>query len=242
MGETLATYTIDCTQCYGEKGYLQLVNGHEYWITCECYKQAQEKKQLLDLFKSARVPKRYMHKTLDNFNQSRQPKAFNIVETYLKNWDAIRHNGGGLIFVGDVGSGKTHLAFALLGEILKKGAKGLAATVPDLMDDLRPKKGETTDKQESQIETLKKIDFVVLDDLGAQRNTEWVTERLFIIINARYNNMLPTIITSNETLESLEKLLGWKRIVDRIVEMNSIVLMDGESYRLEKAKGEAENR
>ena len=58
----------------------------------------------------------------------------------------------------------------------------MAATVPDLMDDLRPKHGETSDRQMKQIETLKTIDLLLLDDLGAQRNTEWVTERLFIIL------------------------------------------------------------
>ena len=97
------------------------------------------------------------------------------MQEYLQNWEAVKHSGAGLILVGDVGSGKTHLAFASLRELLKRGVVGLASTVPDLMDDLRPRKGETTEKQFKQIETLKNIDLLLMDDLGAQRNTEWVT-------------------------------------------------------------------
>ena len=239
MAETLAPYTTDesvCPKCKGAGGFDKIINGLNYWIICECRNRQQEQKKLLQLFDSAKIPKRYMFKRLDNFDRSRQPKAFKKAEDYLQNWDELSRAGKGLLFVGDVGTGKTHLAYAVMLELLRRGVKGMAATVPDLMDDLRLKRGETTEKQLVQINTLKTIDLLLLDDLGAQRNTEWVTERLFIILNARYNNMLPTIITSNERLEDLEATPGWRRIIDRIVEMCAVVVMDGESYRLDKAK------
>jgi DNA replication protein DnaC len=238
MAETLALYTTDevCPKCKGEKGFHEIIDGCEYWVICDCVKREQEQKKLLELFNSAKIPKRYMSKNLDSFDKFRQPKAFKLAQNYLHGWYSMKREGKGLIFVGDVGTGKSHLAFALLLELLRRGITGMAATVPDLMDDLRPKRGETTEKQIAQIETLKNIDLLLLDDLGAQRNTEWVTERLFIILNARYNNMLPTIITSNERLEDLEATPGWRRIIDRIVEMCAVVVMDGESYRLDKAK------
>lgn len=239
VAETLALYTIDesiCPKCKGEKGFHRNIDGFEYWEICECVKRQQEQKKLLQLFSSAKIPKRYMGKSLDNFDQTWQPKAFKVAEGYLRGWNSLAHAGRGLIFVGGVGTGKTHLAFAILLELLNRGIRGMAATVPDLMDDLRPKHGETSDRQMKQIETLKTIDLLLLDDLGAQRNTEWVTERLFIILNARYNNMLPTVITSNEKLEDLEATPGWRRIIDRIVEMCGVVVVDGESYRLHQAK------
>lgn len=242
MAEILAPYTTDkvCPECKGEKGFIiKDPQGLEFWKPCECYKREQTERLLQQLFSSAKIPVRYRNKSLANFNQLRQPKAFKGVQEYLRNWQAVRHSGHGVIFSGDVGTGKTHLAYALLLELLKEGVTGLATTVPDLMDDLRPKKGETSERQSRQIETLKTVDLLLLDDLGAQRDTPWVTERLFIILNARYNNMLPTIITSNERLETLEKIPGWKRIVDRIVEMCSVVVMDGESYRVLKATGKA---
>lgn len=238
MAETLAPYTADeevCPKCKGEKGFQRNVDGFEYWEICDCVKRQREQKKLLELFSSARIPKRYIGKSLGNFDRSWQPKAFGLAEGYLRDWRDMAYAGKGLIFVGGVGTGKTHLAFAILLDLLACGVKGMAATVPDLMDDLRPKHGETSDRQMKQIETLKTIDLLLLDDLGAQRNTEWVTERLFIILNARYNNMLPTVITSNEKLEDLEATPGWRRIIDRIVEMCGVIVVEGESYRLHKA-------
>ena len=82
------------------------------------------------------------------------------------------------------------------------------------------------------MELLKTVPLLVLDDLGAQKTTEWVTERLFVIINARYDDLLPTIITSNIYLEELRQLPGWDRLVDRIVEMARAVRMAGRNYRI----------
>jgi len=177
------------------------------------------------LFKSARIPKRYQDKTLDNFDQSWQQKAYDYAVDYIKNWEENSDNGHSIFFVGDVGTGKSHLAYAILNKLIEKGVPGMAASVPDLLDDLRGK------EDNGAIEALKEIDLLVLDDLGSQKNTEWVTERLFIILNSRYADLKPTIITSNHRLELLEKTEGWPRIVDRIIEMSRLVKVEGRSYR-----------
>src|SRR5690606_41371209 len=92
------------------------------------------------------------------------------------------------------------------------------------------------DHASDRLELCKRVDLLVLDAIGAQRTTEWVTERLFVILDARYRDQRPTIITSNEHVESLERLPGWRRITDRIVEAAQLVRMDGESYRVEAAR------
>lgn len=235
MAETLAPYTTDCPKCHGEKHIFFEKDGSQYAAECDCLKRDREKKRLAQLFRSARIPLRYTEKNLENFNQFKQPKAHKMAQAYLENWQHMQKSGQGILFVGDVGTGKTHLAFAILNALIRKGVNGLATTVPDLMDDLRPKRDETTERQAEQIEALKTVDLLLLDDLGAQRNTPWVTERLFIIINARYNSLRPTIITSNDYLESLDKVEGWKRIVDRISEMCRPVKMPGNSCRIESA-------
>lgn len=236
MEEILARTTSDCPKCHGAKHIFFERDGIEYAAECECLKRESEQKRLQELFRSAKVPARYMDKTLDNYVPFRQPKAHKIAKAYLANWNATRFHGRGLLFVGDVGTGKTHLSFAVFNDLIRRGVSGLAVTVPDLMDDLRPKKGETSDRQAEQIDALKEAELLLLDDLGAQRNTPWVTERLFIVINARYNNMKPTIVTSNDYLETLDSLPGWKRIVDRLAEMCESVRMEGKSYRYEKGE------
>ncbi|MGQ9826036.1 MAG: ATP-binding protein, partial [Desulfotomaculales bacterium] len=87
-----------------------------------------------------------------------------------------------------------------------------------------------------RLELLKTLELVVLDELGAEKSSEWVTERLYVIINARYNEMLPTIITSNLEMEELEALPGWERIVSRLFEMCHLVKVDGKDYRREVKK------
>ena len=231
MTETSPTHTPKTCNC--DKGHIFFErDGVEYVAECDCLKRDKEQKKLHDLFRSAKVPERYIDKSLDNFIQFRQPDAYKTAKTFLEKWPDIKKAGRGICFVGDVGTGKTHLSFAVFNDLVRRGVSGLAVTVPDLMDELRPRSEE---KQMEQIETLKTIDILLLDDLGAQRNTPWVTERLFIIINARYNNLKPTIITSNSRLEELDKVEGWKRIVDRISEMCRAVKVEGPSFRNEKA-------
>jgi len=197
---------------------------------CDCLTREAEKARAEKLFKSARIPKRYRNKTLDNFDRSRQPIAFHKAKHYIENWEKTWEEGRCLFFVGNPGTGKSHLAFAILNELLKKGIPGMCITVPDLMDELRPR----DDGQERErMEVLKTIDFLVMDDLGAEKNSDFTTERIYIILNARYSEMRPTVITSNDYLEDLEKRPGWKRIVDRVKEMADPVRVEGESYREE---------
>ena len=197
--------------------------------TYEELKRARDQRRIEKLFKSAKIPARYRDKTLENFDASLQPKAYKIAVEYTKTWP--KRNGESLFFVGPVGTGKSHLARAILSTMIRRhGISGLAASVPNLMDDLRP--GADDVKSNEQIQLLKTVPLLVLDDLGAQKTTDWVTERLFVIINARYDELLPTVITSNIYLEELRKIPGWDRIVDRIVEMATAVRMEGKSYRM----------
>lgn len=222
---TSVSNTSKCQKC-NDTGFIYTDNGA---IECECALWARDQRRIEKLLKSAKIPARYRNKTLENFDASLQPKAYKIAVEYTKTWP--KGNGESLFFVGPVGTGKSHLARAILSAMIRQhGISGLAATVPNLMDDLRP--GADDGKSNEQIQLLKTVPLLVLDDLGAQKNTEWVTERLFVIINARYDEMLPTVITSNIYLEDLRKTPGWDRLIDRIVEMATAVRMEGKSYRM----------
>ena len=230
--ENMQTSMDNCPICQGAEIVSTEREGRQYEIACRCVLQRIEQRKLMELFKSAQIPKRFATKTLQNFITGRESEAHKKASEYIENWQDNAKQGRGMFFVGTVGCGKTHLALAVVNELIKQGVKTLAATVPDLMDDLRP--GQ---ENERKIETLKTIDLLVLDDLGAQRNTEWATERLFVVLNARYNSLLPTIITSNTYLEELEKIPGWGRMVDRLLEMCEFVRMNGASYRVDSIGG-----
>ncbi len=216
---------LGCVKC-GFTGFIETPTGA---AECECQIVAREKARMERLFNSAKIPARYRGKTLDNFDATWQPQAHKVAVDYAWTWPKMQ--GESLFLVGPVGTGKSHLARAILVAMIQRHVmSGLAVTVPNLMDDLRP--GASEDQRAEQMELLKTVPLLVLDDLGAQRTTEWVTERLFVIINARYDEMLPTIITSNVYLEDLRRIPGWDRLVDRIVEMARAVKMQPGNYRV----------
>lgn len=216
---------VKCKKC-NDEGFIEHADG---LMECECRRKAREQDHINRLFASAKIPARYRDKTLDNFEVDKQPAAHKVALDYTRTWP--KADGESLFLVGPVGTGKSHLARAILAEMIRlHKISGLAATVPNLMDDLRP--GANDNRRSEQMELLKTVPLLVLDDLGAQKTTEWVTERLFVIINARYDDLLPTIITSNIYLEELRQLPGWDRLVDRIVEMARAVRMAGRNYRI----------
>lgn len=112
---------------------------------------------------------------------------------------------GWLVFKGGYGCGKTHLAAAIANQRLAMGHSVIFVSVPDLLDHLRSTyaPGAPTSYDE-RFEQVRNAPLLVLDDLGAQSNTDWAQEKLYQIFNHRYNTRLPTIITTNQELESIE--------------------------------------
>lgn len=220
-----------CPYCRDEKFVpLRDENGRLRYRRCQCLLKELKQKRVERLFASARIPRRFREKTFDNFAYEKQPYAFDTCQKYASNFNEMRRLGKSLFLVGAIGTGKSHLAFAILNSILSSGYAGMAVTVPDLLEELRPKNGGSGENEE-KMRILKSVDFLVLDDLGAQKNSDWVTEKLFMLINARYAEMLPTVITSNNYLEELEAIPGWQRIVDRLIEMCEFIEFHGKSYR-----------
>ena len=127
-------------------------------------------------------------------------------------------SGRGLLLEGNVGSGKTFLAGAITNALLAHDKEVLFLVVPDFLDDLRAtfqKQGEF--READLMEMARKAEILILDDLGAHNFTEWTQNRIFSLINYRMNHSLPTIITTNLSLEEMNPVIG-ARTVSRIIE------------------------
>lgn len=149
--------------------------------------------------------------------------------------DVVRdwHPGkGGLYIHGKFGSGKTGLAVsALRAHIFRQGRAGYFATVPNLLDAIRDGYGEKReDGMPTLIDRVRNVEVLVLDDIGAERPTDWVVEKLFTIINHRHDECLATIFTSNYEIGDLAERIG-ERTAWRIVEMCKVVLLKGPNLR-----------
>jgi DNA replication protein DnaC len=129
---------------------------------------------------------------------------------------------GWLLFTGSYGCGKTHLAAAIVNARLSAGESALFVVVPDLLDHLRAAYAPgATEAYDARFEAVRSAPLLVLDDLGTESPTAWAGEKLFQILNHRYNARLPTVFTTNHALDDLDERLrsrmgevGFVRVIE----------------------------
>src|SRR5918994_356019 len=149
---------------------------------------------------------------------------------------AILRERSGLSICGGVGTGKTHLAVAVMNELIRrKRIPSLFVTVPELLDNLRETYNKPGRNLDEWMDAVQNAEFLVLDDLGSERTTEWVRERIFVIVNHRYREALPTVFTSNIGPKDLAEQLG-ERTASRIIAMCDWIALEGDDYRETAAK------
>jgi DNA replication protein DnaC len=201
---------------------------------CAC----NERERLKVLLSEARIPKRYEHCDLDSYlpNEPSQKTAKMIVTKFIEQYPLV---DTGLLFLGGCGVGKTHLAVALLKEVIRKtGDKGLFYDFRDLLREIQGSWNSVS--QTSELEVLRPVldaRILVLDELGANKPTIWVRDTISHIINCRYNEKNTTIFTSNyldnpirQGEESLTDRIE-ARLRSRLYEMCSVVEIGGSDFR-----------
>ena len=166
---------------------------------------------------------------------ARQAAIRDTLRAYAEAWDGPER---GWYLMGPVGTGKSHLAHAVGNTLRAQGIPVLVASVPLWLDRLRAAY-EAHDDQEDRGDRLMRematLPLVILDDLGAERPTEWALERLYLVIDQRYQACLPVGITTNWRPGDLADVLG-SRIVSRLVEMCDLYTLDGGDYRVAQAR------
>lgn len=124
-----------------------------------------------------------------------------------------------LVLSGRCGTGKTHLAAAIGHEFIQQGIRTIFITTPDLLDHLRSAFSPSAEvRYDEQFDLLCHVDILILDDLGAENQTAWAQEKLYQLINHRYNAALPTIITSNVDPARMDE-----RIASRLADLNRVM-------------------
>jgi len=222
---------------------------------CDCQLRARNQ----NLLAAARIPRRYEHCELGSYTTdfpgANRSLAFAhlIASSFVKEYDP--HGEKGLLIVGEIGTGKTHLAVGVLKELVNRGVPCLFYDYRELLKEIQNSYNPTV--QTTELDVLRPVfetDVLVLDELGAVKPSEWVWDTVSLILNTRYNNKRTTIITTNfpdlkarerpantggrsreEATYAAEKDTLGDRITDRMYsrlhEMCQVIILTGTDFR-----------
>lgn len=187
-----------------------------------------------------RYCKRFAESSLDNY--------ICTTEEQKKLIDALRKGidegfSKNIIIIGGVGTGKTHLAYSVVNSLAKvktgvyntdfryyENSKVLYITAKEIIDEIRQNWKNSDYLLEEDVENIKKIPLLIVDEIGVQYGSESERIELYSIFNRRYEDCLPTIVISNNSLGELQKMLG-QRIYDRLTGGALVFELKNKSHR-----------
>lgn len=185
----------------------------------ETPEQAAERIRLANASRSAKwweaVPATYREATLESLEARYQEP----IQRWVRDRKALN-----LVLAGEIGTGKTHAAYAIGNYAVSRGSWAIAWHVHDLLEAMRP------DGDPTAYDKATRASLLVLDDLGAAKPTDWAIDTMTTLIGARVAAERRTVFTTNLTSDSLRDLWGG-RMLDRIVEASASVLFTGPSRR-----------
>jgi len=207
--------------------------GHPHFgrlFPCRC-KLAEIERQRLERLRALSNLQHLSHMTFDTFvpdgyglpadKAANLHLAFDLARQYADNPQ------GWLVLFGGYGCGKTHLAAAIANQAIERGQPVLFVVVPDLLDHLRATfSPHSPVRYDERFEEVRTAPLLILDDLGTQSSTPWAQEKLFQIFNYRYTARLPTVVTSNQSLEEIDLRLRSRLVDPELVTIVTILAPD----------------
>ena len=206
---------------------------------CKCAKEARDaeeearrQRELADRvqrYRSIGFPESEMSKWTFAADDGSNPKMTQAMQNYVHHFDEFRKQGKGLLLFGNVGTGKTFLAACVANALIDKGVPCLVTNFARIANTVQ---GLFEGRQE-YYDSLNKFPLLVLDDLSAERKTEYMQEIVYNVIDARYRAGLPLIITTNLTREELMHPadITYQRIFSRLFEMCTPIEIAGSDRR-----------
>ena len=197
---------------------------------CEKYHAVCAARRTARLFGQSHLGDRFKSRTFNTFRVTDDNKtAYRACRALAEHFAP---GARGLFLSGSCGTGKTHLAGAIVHTLIKRGYRAMLMTTNRLLDTLKGAFGDN--ERTARIkEELATCDLLVLDDIGAEHISDWAKSELFSLLNERYEMNKTTILTTNLSIEALTARLG-KRTISRIAEMTDGIRIVSDDYRLRR--------
>ena len=228
-----------CGHCNTPKQCRIPIGGNVRLVGCQCACAAREyeaeKNDRADREKRLRIETlradgvRDKSLTACRFDRATMSDEIVKCKRYADAWDDMRRENSGLLLWGNTGNGKTFAAACIANELIDRGIPAMITSFPRILN-------AGYDKQEI-IKQVRYYPLLVIDDLGAERSSEYAMETVYTVIDERYKSKKPLIVTTNLTLDELckPKNMDYQRIYDRVIEMCTPLVFKGDNLRRDKA-------
>lgn len=240
-----------CGKCHTQKEcVLTRTDGTNRTVRCACEcsverntREAEEKRkrdrmQYLDSMRRTGFPDAEMREWTFAKSDHTDQRNENIARKYVANFNAMREQGTGLLLCGQVGTGKSFLAAAIANELISQGTPCLMTNFNRIISRISEKFGG----DQKYLDDLNRFDLLIIDDLGAERDTEFTWEKVMNVIDARYRAGLPTIITTNLGPKDFTDRtdIRRQRVFSRLKEMCVLLEIKGPDRRNKKMQDKLE--
>lgn len=229
-----------CGKCGGAKQYRIRLLGNSTIVRCMCqcedaaYQEERRKDAERDLMVRAKQLRVDGIQAVDvrdyTFSHAERTKTLDKCWRYVERWPEMLEHGQGLLFWGDVGTGKTFAAACIANALIDRGVPCLVTSFPKILN--------TDGWDKSQIvREMQQFSLVVLDDFGVERQSNYGLEIMQFVLDERYKSGKPLIVTTNLSPREFESpgSLSFARMFDRIIEMCVPIRFEGVSRRKKKA-------
>lgn len=248
-----------CKNCHTARVFVSDDKKFVVRCMCQCESEAEaerererQRQRAIDEFNNrsrlSMVGRRYRNiRFVDALITDSNRVVYEKCQNYVKHAKEIRENNIGLYIYGDNSSGKTYLTACVCNELLWRGYRCVYTNLATMLNEIRGSYDGQGMGECELINRLQAYDFAFIDDLGKEfigreynaASSKWAEEKLFEVINARYNAQKPTIFSSNYSIAELASVLSLdKAIIERINEMATRVMkLDGDDFRTAARSG-----
>lgn len=231
-----AEHVGQCERCRGNVRIIKFDDGSERKAGCRCSAQqyANEKQREINartFEKGSIIHGDYKTKTFEGYDAQTEAQrhGLKVAKHYAEHFPAHFKNGQNVLFQGSYGTGKTHLSAAIRKQVADQNYKVLFMSLPDYIDKVKQEFNETN-KRHPIFKMASDADLLILDDIGANRMTEFEVSELFKIVDARRGKC--TVYTTNYSGKDFVKSMELHRIFSRMMENTKVVVLKGDDYRM----------